>query len=229
MRLQRVAIAIAVLLSAAPGRAEMLRVTSRWATLRADWTLSSRVVTRLRVGELLEVLERPEDWYRVRVVRTGAVGYVHRSLVQPSPEEGSQGTPLKPATPPRPSEQPADSERPAPPPRTTAPPVAVRPAPKAPSRTGAPPATTLAPPTPRETEGRPRLALMLNGLLGLHLDYADKRTFTEFAEEGTLDTKFSEKSGVGFDMGIQYGLTDRFGIRGSLSLLNRTGTAALDG
>ena len=50
-----------------------------------------------------------------------------------------------------------------------------------------------------------RVRLVLNGAFDSgSLDYAQSRTFKEFAEDGTIDTKYSAGTGKGFDLGLHW-------------------------
>jgi hypothetical protein len=101
--------------------AQTLRVTARGAKLRSQPASSSRVVGAVDVGTLLEVLENYGTWYKIKVLSTGQLGHIHRSLVQEVQGQAvARPAAPKPTTPP-----------PAEPTLTAAPPAAVPPTPPA--------------------------------------------------------------------------------------------------
>jgi Outer membrane protein beta-barrel domain len=53
------------------------------------------------------------------------------------------------------------------------------------------------------------------------LDFAESRTFVEYAEEGSLQAGYTTKHGFGGELGVEYDFIPRFGLRASLSYLSR--------
>ena len=73
-----------------------------------------------------------------------------------------------------------------------------------------------------------RVRLVLNAAFDSgSLDYAQSRTFKEFAEEGTIDTKYSAGSGKGFDLGLHWRFTGHLGVMASVAAVSRNGTASV--
>ncbi len=75
---------------------------------------------------------------------------------------------------------------------------------------------------PAASAGAGEARIFLNGLYNLSsLKYSDSRTFTEFIEQGTLDTKYEAKAGPGFEGGLQYNFTKHLGLATSFASVTR--------
>lgn len=60
--------------------------------------------------------------------------------------------------------------------------------------------------------------IFLNGLYNTSSPkYSDSRTFTEFTEQATLDTRYDAKAGPGFEGGLQYNFTKHLGLAASFA------------
>lgn len=69
--------------------------------------------------------------------------------------------------------------------------------------------------------------IFLNGLYNVSsLKYSDSLTFTEFAEQGSLDTEYKAKAGPGIEAGLQYLFTKRLGAAASFTRVTRDSTAS---
>jgi hypothetical protein len=69
--------------------------------------------------------------------------------------------------------------------------------------------------------------LFLNGIYNVSsLKYSDSRTFTEFIEEGTLETEYEAKSAFGFEGGLQYNFFKHVGLAASFATLTRGSTGS---
>ena len=88
-----------------------------------------------------------------------------------------------------------------------------------------------APPAPVEDADRPRaprragsrLSAFVGGTLAAAgSGFAGERRFTEFAEEGHIDTDYAQQTGPGFEVGLAYALGRHFGLAASFNLLSRT-------
>jgi hypothetical protein len=73
----RAAVVLCVLLCAAAASAETRRVAVAKANLRDEPRNEAAIAAVLTHGTEVEVLERTPDWWKVRVMETGAVGYVN--------------------------------------------------------------------------------------------------------------------------------------------------------
>jgi hypothetical protein len=71
---------------------------------------------------------------------------------------------------------------------------------------------------PAASAGAGEARIFLNGLYNVSSPkYSDSRTFTEFTEQGTLDTQYTAKAGPGFEGGVQYNFTSHFGLATSFA------------
>jgi len=101
-------------LAAGSGWADSVEVDATRVNVRKEASATSPVVTTVSRGEVLEVLERAGDWYRIKT-RSGAEGYVSARLVRaPAPAAATSGPPPRAATTaaPAPSPSPWKGERP---------------------------------------------------------------------------------------------------------------------
>lgn len=71
--------------------------------------------------------------------------------------------------------------------------------------------------------------LILNGAFAASsLEFDEARTFTEFAEEGSLRASYKGDPGPGFEAGLQYNFMKSLGLLASFSLVDRDETASFD-
>ena len=85
--------------------------------------------------------------------------------------------------------------------------------------------TGLALASPASAEAR--LKIIANGTFAAgSVDFEDTRTFTEFVEQGTLDTSYSADTAFGAELGVQYDFTRHLGLRASYSFLSRGQTTS---
>ncbi len=78
---------------------------------------------------------------------------------------------------------------------------------------------------PAHAAGKARL--FLNGAFAASsLDFDETRSFTEFAEQGSIATAYQEKTGPGFELGLQYNFSRHFGVAASFQITNRDGSAS---
>jgi opacity protein-like surface antigen len=74
-----------------------------------------------------------------------------------------------------------------------------------------------------------RARVFLNGSFApTSLDFAETRTFTEFAEEGKIDLRYQSDPGPGGELGLQYFFARHFGLGTSFYLSKRDGKASYD-
>jgi len=87
-------------LAAGSGWADFVQVDALRVNVRKEPSTASAIVATVSRGEVLEVLDRAGDWYRIKA-RSGAEGYVSARLVRASaaPAAASAPTP-RPAVPP---------------------------------------------------------------------------------------------------------------------------------
>jgi hypothetical protein len=75
---------------------------------------------------------------------------------------------------------------------------------------------------PAASAGAGEARIFLNGLYNVSsLKYSDSRTFTEFTEQGTLDTQYEAKSAFGFEGGLQYNFIKHLGLAASFASVTR--------
>ena len=80
---------------------------------------------------------------------------------------------------------------------------------------------------PAASAGAGEARLFLNGIYNVSsLTYSDSRTFTEFIEEGTLETEYEAKSAFGFEGGLQYNFIKHLGLAASFATLTRGSTGS---
>lgn len=80
---------------------------------------------------------------------------------------------------------------------------------------------------PRPAQAGDRVRIFLNGTFAATgLDFAESRKFTQFAEQGTIDAKYKEKTAPGFEGGLQFRLTSHLGVAASFSTTKRDGSAS---
>jgi hypothetical protein len=237
LHLHLVAALLAVLLLVAAGEAaEHLRVTAAKASLYSRPSADSFTLLTLEKGAELELADKAGDWYSVRVVSStakgsaGVKGYISRSDVETvvGPAEEPKPTP---APAPRPTLRAAPAA--APPARPAAPPPGAEPAPEPTPRpkpvAPVPPPVPAATPTPASST-RTRIVLLLNGgAIPTKLDYSESRSFTDFAEEGSLDIDSAYKTGFGGEIGLRYFFTKHVGAEAVFSVLSRNGSAQFSG
>jgi opacity protein-like surface antigen len=85
----------------------------------------------------------------------------------------------------------------------------------------------LAAAAPAQAQWRARV--YVNGLYALSsIDYSETRRFTEFAEEGSFNADYSVDKGPGFEGGLQYNITQHFGLATSFALTSRDASASFD-
>ena len=95
-------------LAAGSGWADSVQVDALRVNVRKEPTTASAIVATASRGEVLEVLDRAGDWYRIKT-RSGAEGYVSAHLVRaaapapgtgaPTPRAAAPATPARPAAP----------------------------------------------------------------------------------------------------------------------------------
>jgi hypothetical protein len=209
--------ALALLAAALPLTAlsQTVVVTAeRGANLRQRPDMAAAVVARVEPGAALEMVDRTDDWYEVVVPASGETAWVHASVVRVVDDTG---VPPPAAPPPRGIGVP----RSAPPPEATEP--AAEPAPPA---TGAEPAA--APGGPGRTWSR--LTAFASGALATSgASFHGERRFTEFAEEGRIESDYARGAGPGLEVGLEYALGRRFGLAASVNLLGRGASSSYDG
>jgi hypothetical protein len=194
--------ALLALVAAGGARADVVEVTGWQVNVREQPSRSAPVIVTLHRGARFEVLGRSGRWYRVRMVQSGGVGYVHESLVRVVPG-ATLGVPEPEAT--RPVARPAPTPRP---PAPTAPAPAPRPAytPPAPA--------TLPPPAspPAELETR-RLDVAFQ--VGVRWLTAASRS-----AEAILD---GETSGLELGGFASYAITRNVFLRGAVQVFRKEG------
>lgn len=80
---------------------------------------------------------------------------------------------------------------------------------------------------PAASAGAGEARIFLNGLYNVSsLEYSDSRTFTEFTEQGTLDTAYAAKAAFGFEGGLQYDFIKHLGLAASFASVNRDASGA---
>ena len=73
-----------------------------------------------------------------------------------------------------------------------------------------------------------RARIFLNGAFDTgSLDFAQSRTFKEFAEEGKIDTAYSAGTGIGFEVGLHWRFNRRLGVMASVATVGRDGSASV--
>ena len=76
--------------------------------------------------------------------------------------------------------------------------------------------------------GAERGRIFLNGTIAFgSIDFAQTRTFKEFAEEGKVASQYSTGSGTGFELGLHWRFKGRLGAMASVSRVGRDGTASV--
>jgi hypothetical protein len=192
----------------------------------------------LEKGAELDSVEKTGEWYSVRVVTSavkgavGVKGFISQADVQVVASETTAPPPPPPvpvaprATPsPRPP-----APAPPPTPRPVEPPPVVetpRPVPPPPAL---PPPVEPAPAVSRAVAAPARFVFLLNGgVLPAKLEFSESRTFTEFAEQGTLAVDNSYDLGFGGEAGLRYLFTDHVGAEAVFSYTRRNGSATFTG
>jgi opacity protein-like surface antigen len=222
--------ALALLLSAVSVRAaERLRVTSAPAALYSRAASDSFHLLDLEKGAELEVVEKTGGWYSVRVVSSsvkgavGVKGFVNQADVQVVDGEAPVPPPAPPVTP---APRPPAAAPAAPPPSPVEPQPVVETPRAAPPARPFEPAPAAAPVAPERT----RFVFLLNaGVLPAKLEFSESRTFTEFAEQGTLDVSNSYDLGFGGEGGLRYLFTEHVGAEAVFSYTRRNGSAEYTG
>ncbi len=74
-----------------------------------------------------------------------------------------------------------------------------------------------------------KFKLLVDGVYGMKIDYAESRSFQEFAETGSLDVDYSNDAGPGFMGALQFDFVPRFGIRVGFSAVKKDGAATYEG
>jgi len=83
-------------LAAGSGWADSVQVDALRVNVRKEPNTTSPIVTTASRGEVLEVVERAGEWYRIRT-RSGAEGYVASHLVRAAAPAGATSAPAPPA------------------------------------------------------------------------------------------------------------------------------------
>ena len=208
--------------------AETLRVKSK-AAVRYGPSYVTRVVGSVRGGSIVESSKRDGEWYKI-TLPDGETGYVHASAVEiiaatsaapvPPPAETSPA-PLAPPAPP-PAPPPARPAPPAPAPSADATPPPALP----PAAPGAPVTTPpqVAPPE-RPAPKANRFKVMLDGVYGQSLDFAETRSIEEFVESGSAAVDYANDAAPGFGAAIQVMLIPHLGVRAAFTYAKRDGDA----
>jgi len=77
---------------------------------------------------------------------------------------------------------------------------------------------------------RSQLVLLLSGgAAPLKLDFSETRSFTEFAEQGSLDVDYAFDTGFGGEAGLRYFFTEHVAAEAVFSFLTRNGSAEFTG
>jgi opacity protein-like surface antigen len=226
-----------VILARGGEAADRLRVTATKAALYSRASTDSFLLLSLEKGAELEGAERAGDWYSVKVLASavkgavGVKGFVSRADVEVVAVAEPAPVPVPPPAP-RPAPQPAPPPRAAPPPPRPAapPPVVETPPPAAPRPAPLPPPLEPAPyPAPSDAE-RTRFVFLVNaGVLPAKLEFSESRTFTEFAEEGSLEVDSSYDLGFGGEIGLRFFFLEHVGAEAVFSYTRRNGSAEFTG
>jgi hypothetical protein len=76
-------------------------------------------------------------------------------------------------------------------------------------------------PTPRPSPGAWRVSLV-GGLAQGTPRFTERRVFTEFAEQGQIDTRYEQEAGPGFEAGAAWKFRPRLGLSAAVSAARRT-------
>ncbi len=215
--------------------ADRLRVTAARAPLYSRASADSYNLLSLEKGAELEVVERAGDWYSVKVLTSavkgavGVKGFVSRSDVEVVAGAEPPPVPVPPPAP-RPAPRVAPTPRPAapPPPTVATPPPTPPPAPPRPAPV-VPAAEPASYPPPSRAERRRFVFIVNAGVWPSSLELSEARTFTEFAEEGSLDVETSNDLGFGGEVGLRYFFTEHVGAEAVFSYTTRNGSAEFTG
>ena len=72
-----------------------------------------------------------------------------------------------------------------------------------------------------------RVRVFVNGAFApASLDFSQVRTFTEFAEQGHIDSQYTADKGWGGDLGFQWTIHGKLGVAASVSFLSRDDAAS---
>lgn len=235
MRRSLVAVVGLLLLVGGANAGDHVQVSSAKATLYSRPAAESFALLALEKGAEMELLENVGDWCSVKVLRStvkgaiGVKGYVSRSDVA---AVASRAEEAKPAAKPAPAPTPPPAPRTAPPPVVRAP-APVPPSAPAPTPVAPAPRASVPPPPPPSTPHAPartRLVFLLSGIVApTKLDFSETRTFTDFAEPGSLDVAYEYKTGFGGEAGLRYFFTEHVGAEAIFSYVQRNGTATFTG
>jgi opacity protein-like surface antigen len=73
-----------------------------------------------------------------------------------------------------------------------------------------------------------RVRLFLNGAFNPgSLDFAQVRTFTEFSEQGRIDSRYTAGKGLGAELGVHWTFSGHLGVAASVSFSSRDDAASL--
>jgi SH3-like domain-containing protein len=98
--------------------AAKVKVKVQTANIRAEASMTATAVSVVRLGTVLEVVQRTGDWFKIKIPGGTATGYIHNSVV----EEVKTETAPSAAPPPAARVEPPKSQTETPTPRSTAPP-----------------------------------------------------------------------------------------------------------
>ena len=80
---------------------------------------------------------------------------------------------------------------------------------------------------PAHAAGKARL--FVNGAFAASsLDFNEHRSFSEFAEQGSIASAYKEKTGPGFELGLQYNFSRHLGLAASFYITNRDGSGSYE-
>jgi hypothetical protein len=80
---------------------------------------------------------------------------------------------------------------------------------------------------PREGRAGDRFRGIVDGTLGVGtLEASERRTFTEFNEEGSIEADYAYEAGPGFEVGLEYLALDHLGFQAAYSWSKRDATAS---
>jgi hypothetical protein len=205
---------IVIALLALPAAAATVKIKQNRTPLRSEATTTSAVVVYYQAGDVLDLIDVVNGWYKVRDLRTRQEGFILMTLAEllPGPAGGTPRDQPESPAPPRPtppdSPQQASPTQPPPaqpgrgePPRTAAPTPAASPAAQGKPSTKPVAAATQKKAVPASRWTDVGYIAVNGGYQGGAPGFSETFSFAQYVEQATISTDYPKKDGPAFDVG----------------------------
>lgn len=200
-----------IVLLALPAAAATVKITQNRTPLRAEATVTSSVVAYYQKGDLLELIDAANEWYRVRDPRTNHEGFVLSKLAELLP-----GPPVLPGLKEGTSSKPAASTK------VSAP---------VPAAVAGNPAATVATERKKRANGWTDIGyIAVNGAYQAgSSSFSDTFSFGQYLEKADVTAQYPKKDGPTFDVGGVFRVWRNLALGASVTAVSRSTTSTISG